>query len=88
MRDGSQAKAMNKILPKLQAIHKNIVLLPWSVYYNEKNTSSSTTKRKIGECSSSPPKDHVDSSKDECSIGQSPEKVPRLSKGYFQFFSF
>lgn len=88
LRDGSQAKAMNKILPKLQAMHKNIVLLPWSAYYNDKNTSTLATKRKIDECSSSPSIDNVDSSKDECAVGQTPEKVPRLSKGYFQFFSF
>lgn len=81
LKDESQAKAMNKILPKLQTIHKNIILLPWSVYYNHKNTTAS--KRKIEECSSSPPADNLDSSiiKDECVVGQTPEKVARLSKG-------
>jgi len=81
LKDASYAKAMNKILPKLQGLHKNIVLLPWSVYYKDTTT---TTKRKIDECSSSPPKDDTDSfkMKDECAIGQTPEKVARTSKGY------
>lgn len=80
LRDETQAMAINKILPKLQAIHKNIILLPWSVYYNYKNTTAS--KRKIEECSS-PPEDNIDSSriKDECAVSQTPEKVARLSKG-------
>lgn len=72
---------MNKILPKLQGLHQNIVLLPWSVYNKDTNT---TTKRKIAECSLSPSNDTTDSlkMKDECAIGQTPEKVARTSKGY------
>lgn len=84
LKDVSQAKAVNKILPKLQALHKNIILLPWSVYYNDTNTITSTTiKRKIDECSSSCPKDNINISiiKDECAVGQTPEKIPRISKG-------
>lgn len=84
LKDGSQAKALNKILPKLQAIHKNIVLLPWSVYYKDTNTITPTTiKRKIDECSPSCTKDYIETSviKDEYVVGQTPEKIPRLSKG-------
>jgi hypothetical protein len=87
LRDGTQAKAMNKILPKLQALHKNIMLLPWSVYYKDTYTTnaSTTTKRKISNCSSTPPKDNVDSSIAEDSSddhdGHTPEKVPRISRG-------
>lgn len=80
LRDASQAKAMNKILPKLQANHKNIVLLPWSVYYKDSlDVSRTTIKRKIEECSV----DCVDSptTKNECTADQIPEKVPRISKG-------
>lgn len=81
LKDGSQAKAMNTILPKLQAIHKNIILLPWSVYYKDKITTTAS-KRKIDQCSPSPSEDSVDSSvKDECTVGQSPEKIQRISKG-------
>lgn len=73
---------MNKILPKLQALHKNIVLLPWSVYYKNE-IPLQTTKRKIDQCSSSSPKDDVDSLKikDECAVGQTPEKIARTLKG-------
>lgn len=86
LKDGSQAKAMNKILPKLQANHKNIVLLPWSVYYSNKGnmmTTATATKRKIDESPSPLPKDDVDSLivKNECAVGQTPEKISRLSKG-------
>lgn len=84
LKDGTQAKAMNKILPKLQAMHKNIVLLPWSVYHNNRSSVvMSTSKRKIDECSPSHSNDDVDSSaiKNECTVGQSPEKIPRISKG-------
>lgn len=85
LRDGTQAKAMNKILPKLQALHKNIMLLPWSVYYKDTNTltAPTTTKRKISNCSSSPPKDNVDSSiaEDSSDDGHTPEKVARISRG-------
>jgi len=85
LRDGSQAKAMNKILPKLQALHKNIMLLPWSVYYKDVYTSNAptATKRKISNCLVSPPKDNIDSSNTECSSDDShtPEKVPRISRG-------
>lgn len=84
MRDASQAKAMNKILPKLQAMHKNITLLPWSVYYKDTTntlTSSAATKRKISDCS--PSKDNVDVSITENSSddNHTPEKVPRISRG-------
>lgn len=73
---------MNKILPKLQALHKNIVLLPWSVYCKNEMPLQ-TTKRKIDQCSSPSPKDEVDSLKikDECAVGQTPEKVARTLKG-------
>lgn len=87
LKDGSQAKAMNKILPKLQANHKNIVLLPWSVYYSNKGnnmmTIATATKRKIDEGSSSLPKDNTDSLVviNEFPFGQTPEKISRLSKG-------
>lgn len=84
LKDATYAKAMNKVLPKVQALHKNIILLPWSVYYQDQNTTTVTTKtkRKIEECSSAP-SDDLDSStvKDECAIGQTPEKVARFSKG-------
>jgi hypothetical protein len=83
LKDGSQAKAMNKILPKLQSIHKNIVLLPWSDYYKNKNTAATTLKRKIDECLSSN-ENNVDSSivNDGCAVdGQTPEKVLLISKG-------
>ncbi|KAF0760366.1 poly(A)-specific ribonuclease PARN-like [Aphis craccivora] len=87
LREASQAKAMNKILPKLQALHKNIILLPWSAYYKDTCTSNvpTTTKRKISNCSSSPPKDNIDSPIAEDTSddhdGHTPEKVPRISKG-------
>lgn len=84
LKDSSQSKALNKILPKLQAIHKNIVLLPWSVYYKDTNTiTSKTIKRKIDECSSPCTKDNIETSimKDDCAVGQTPEKISRLSKG-------
>ncbi|XP_025408828.1 poly(A)-specific ribonuclease PARN-like [Sipha flava] len=84
LKDGSQAKAMNKILPKLQSIHKNIVLLPWSDYYKNKNTAATTLKRKIDECLSSN-ENNVDSSivNDGCAVdGQTPEKVLLISKGH------
>lgn len=85
LKDPLYAKAMNKVLPKLQALHKNVVLLPWSVYYQDTNTTgiTSKTKRKIEECSSSHSTDNVNSSivKDECVDGQTPEKVARFSKG-------
>lgn len=85
LRDESQAKAMNKILPKLQALHKNIILLPWSVYYKDTYTFNALTaiKRKISNTSSSPPKDNVDSSvaEDSSDNGHTPEKIPRISRG-------
>jgi len=86
LRDGSQAKAMNKILPKLQALHKNIIWLPWSVYYKDliyTSNASMTTKRKISSCSSPPPKDNIDSSiaEDSSDDSHTPEKVPRISRG-------
>lgn len=79
LKDESQAKPLNKILPKLQTIHKNIVLLPWSAYYN-KQTS---LKRKFEDSLSPPHKDNVELSitNNEYEAGQTPEKVPRLSKG-------
>lgn len=87
LREASQAKAMNTILPKLQALHKNIVLLPWSVYYNIDINVTTATKRKINECSLSPPKDNLDSSisRDEHAVGETPEKVQRISKGLAVF---
>lgn len=84
LKDGTQAKAMNKILPKLQGMHKNIVLLPWSVYYKDQNTTTATLKRKIDECLSSSCGENVDSSivNDGCVVdGQTPEKVLLISKG-------
>lgn len=75
----AQAKSMTRILPKVQAFNPKIVLLPWSVYYKNKNTTA--TKRKIE--SASPPKNEIDASviKDECAGGQTPEKIPRILKG-------
>lgn len=84
LKDVSQAKAMNKVLPKLQALHKNITLLPWSVYNNNSTIETTKTiKRKIDECSSSPPKDDTDMlvTKDEGLVGLTPEKVARTSRG-------
>lgn len=83
LKDGSQAKAMNKILPKLQNMHKNIVLLPWSDYYKDKNTAATTLKRKIDECLSSSHENNVNSSivNDGCAVDQVPEKVLLISKG-------
>lgn len=79
LKDASQAKAMNTILPKLQILHKNIKLLPWSVYYNKDNNIT-TVKRKINECS--PPNVNLDSSisKDDLTVCETPEKIPRTSK--------
>lgn len=74
---------MNKILPKLQGMHKNIVLLPWSVYYKDQNTAAATLKRKIDECLSSRGDGNTDSSSvnDECAVdSHTPEKVLVLSK--------
>lgn len=81
----SQAKALNTILPKLQALHKDIVLLPWSVYYKKDINITTVTKRKINELS--PTKDNLDSSisRDEHAVSETPEKVQRISKGLAVF---
>ncbi|XP_050524921.1 poly(A)-specific ribonuclease PARN-like isoform X2 [Daktulosphaira vitifoliae] len=81
LRDATHAKAFNKILPKLQALHKNIALVTWASY-NKINNITLTTKRKIDQCSPSQAQDNVDSSQNDTSmIGQSPEKILRTSKG-------
>jgi len=79
LKNEAQAKSMTKILPKVQAFNPKIVLLPWSVYYKNKNTTAA--KRKIE--SVSPLENEIDSSviDDECAGGQTPEKVPCISKG-------
>ncbi|VVC36113.1 Hypothetical protein CINCED_3A018229 [Cinara cedri] len=81
LRDASQAKAMNIILPKLQNLHKNIVLLPWSVYYNLDSNTTTKSKRKINECSLTPSKDNLNKAKDEHAVGETPEKISRTMKG-------
>ncbi|XP_050419962.1 poly(A)-specific ribonuclease PARN-like [Adelges cooleyi] len=81
LRDPTQAKPMNKILPKLQALHKDIVLVPWTSLNNVKHLAATASKRKIDQCSSSPPKDDVDATTNSHSTDQSPEKIQRVSKG-------
>lgn len=82
LKDESQAKAMNSFLPKLRAIHRNIVLLPWSVYYNMDDNTTTSKGNIDNKCPSAPPKDNLDSvSKDEQAAGKTLEKVPCISKG-------
>lgn len=78
MKNEAQVKTMTKILPKLQAFNPKIVLLPWSVYYKNQNTKG--TKRKV-DCISSKSDVDMPITKDECIVEQTPEKVPRISKG-------